>query len=276
MRYAVLGKPVAHSLSPAIQNAAFAAAGLDARYEAREVSAEELPAALESMRDEFLGLNLTSPLKEAVWPLLSSATPEASLLRSVNTLKRVEQGWEGHATDGLGFAAWAREVALPVAGRRVLLLGSGGAARAVAPYLASLGVSAVTVASRDSSRAASVTALAERRNGGTAWNAASLDAATEADGEGAFDLLVRALSTSEPAEGESAWWKRLAAGAPIVDLNYGTRAAATRRAAKEAGRLFHDGLGMLLHQGALSFTYWTEREAPLYAMRRALREAAPP
>lgn len=276
MRYAVLGRPVAHSLSPAIQNAAFAAAGLAARYEAREVSAENLPAVLGSMREEgFAGLNLTAPLKEAVWPLLSGATPEASLLRSVNTLKRVERGWEGHATDGLGFAAWAREIGLPVAGRRVLLLGSGGAARAVAPYLAALGASAVTVASRDASRAASVTALAERQNGGTAWSAASLDAAGEAEEGGEFDLLIRALSTPEPAEGERAWWRRLAAGAPIVDLNYGARATSTGRAAKDTGRPFHDGLGMLLHQGALSFTYWTGREAPLDAMRRALKEAAP-
>ncbi|HEU4724754.1 MAG TPA: shikimate dehydrogenase [Candidatus Eisenbacteria bacterium] len=274
MRFAVLGRPVAHSLSPAIQNAAFAAAGLDAVYETREVGAAELADALASLGAEgFAGLNLTAPLKEAVWPLLSGATPEASLLRSVNTLKRVGGGWEGHATDGLGFAAWAREVALPVAGARVLLLGSGGAARAVAPYLAALGASAVTVASRDASRAASVTALGERRNGGTGWSAASLDAAPEE--EEAFDLLVRALSVAELADGERAWWARLAEGAPVVDLNYGARAAAIRAAAAGAGRPFHDGLGMLLHQGALSFTYWTGREAPLEAMRRALKEAAP-
>ena len=131
MRYAVLGKPVSHSLSPAIQNAAFAAAGMNAVYEAREVSAAELPGVLEALHGEgFVGMNLTSPLKEAAWPLLSTATPEASLLRSVNTLKWGAPGWEGHATDGLGFAAWAREIALPVEGRRVLLLGSGEIGRA--------------------------------------------------------------------------------------------------------------------------------------------------
>ncbi len=273
MRYAVLGTPVSHSLSPVLQHAAFAAAGIAARYEARELAAEDLRAALPALHAEgFAGLNLTAPLKEAVWPLLARATPEAEMLRSVNTLKRIEGGWEGHATDGLGFLAWARELRLPLSGARVLLLGSGGAARAVAPYLAALGASAVTVAARDSSRAASVTAFGERRNGGTAWNAAPLDATAE-DGE--FDLLVRALSVSEFAAGEAGWWRRLTDAASVIDLNYGERASAARRAAKESGRPFEDGLGMLLHQGALSFTYWTGREAPLEAMRRALSRAAP-
>lgn len=273
MRYAVLGKPVSHSLSPALQNAAFAAAGMAAVYEARELSAEDLPAALPSLHEEgFAGLNLTSPLKEAVWPHLARATPEAALVRSVNTLKRVETGWEGHATDGLGFLAWAREIKLPLTGARVLLFGSGGAARAVAPYLAVLGASAVAVVARDAARAAAVTALGERQNGGTAWSAASLDAAPE---EGTFDLLVRALSVCTIVAGEAAWGSRLNEGASIVDLNYGARVDEVRRAAMAAGRPFHDGLGVLLHQGALSFSYWTGRDAPLEAMRRALAKAVP-
>ncbi len=271
MRYAVLGNPVSHSLSPVLQHAAFAAVGMAAVYEAREVTAEELGPALHALHDEgFAGLNLTAPHKEAVWPLLARATPEAELLRSVNTLKRSDAGWEGHATDGLGFAAWARELDLPVAGARVILLGSGGAAHAVAPYLAALGAAAVTVAARDASRAASVTARGDRRNGGTAWSASSLDSVVQ---EGGFDLLVRALSTTGLADGEAAWWGRLAAGAPVIDLNYGPRAAEIRHAAKAAGHPFEDGIGMLLHQGALSFTYWTDRAAPLEEMRRALAKA---
>lgn len=254
-----------------MQRAAFAAAGVTAVYEAREVTAEELGPALRALHIEgFAGLNVTAPHKEAVWPLLARATPEAELLRSVNTLKRLDAGWEGHATDGLGFAAWAREMKFPFAGARVILLGSGGAAHAVAPYLASLGAAAVTVAARDASRAASVTARGERRNGGTAWSASSLDSVADGDG---FDLLVRALSTTGLADGEVAWWRRLAAGAPVIDLNYGSRAAEIRHAAKAAGHPFEDGMGMLLHQGALSFTYWTERAAPLEEMRRALARA---
>ncbi|HET9952130.1 MAG TPA: shikimate dehydrogenase [Candidatus Eisenbacteria bacterium] len=271
MRFALLGSPVSHSLSPPMQDAAFRALGLDARYETREVEPRGLEEALETLHAEgYTGLNLTAPLKEAVWPLLRGATPEAESLRSVNTMKRLEQGWEGHATDGLGFAAWARDVSLVPRGARVLLIGAGGAARAAAPYLSALGASAVTVVARSASRAASVTALGERRNGGTGWSAMALGDAPE---EGAFDLLVRALSVPDLAAGEAAWWNALAGDAMVFDMNYGARAGAVRRAAAAAGRRHADGLGMLLHQGALSFTYWTGQEAPLEAMRLALERA---
>jgi shikimate dehydrogenase len=255
-----------------MQNAAFLALGLDASYETREVSPADLGEALAALHGEgFAGLNLTAPLKEAVWPLLVDSTAEAESLRSVNTLKRVATGWEGHATDGLGFAAWAREVSLVPRGARVLMIGAGGAARAAAPYLAVLGASAVTVVARSASRAAAVTTIGERRNGGTAWSAMALE--DEPD-EGPFDLLVRALSISELAPGEGAWWKSLAEGARIFDMNYGARCGAVRRAAGAAGLRHADGLGMLLHQGALSFAYWTGREPPIEAMRRALESAA--
>ena len=255
-----------------MQNAAFRALALDAKYDAREVAPPELEAVLEMLHEEgYAGLNLTAPLKEAVWPLLASATPEAESLRSVNTLKRLGKGWEGHATDGLGFASWARDVSLVTPRARVLVVGAGGAARAAAPYLAALGASAVTVIARSASRAAAVTALGERRNGGTAWSAMGLEDHPE---EGPFDLLVRALSIPTLASGEESWWNALAQGAVLFDMNYGSRADTVRRAA-DAAKLRHmDGLGMLLHQGALSFTYWTGREAPLDAMRLALERAA--
>ena len=272
-RYAVLGSPIAHSLSPPLQRAAFAALGIDATYEALEVRATELRASLGLLHSSgFSGLNLTSPLKEAVWPELKGATPEAERSRSVNTLKRVDGGWEGHATDGEGFVASVKETGLAFAGRRVAILGAGGAARAVAPMLAPLGASAVTVAARDASRAATVASQAERWNGGTAWSALSLGHRPPA---GSFEVLLRALSASELASGEEAWWDAIVPRGAVLDLNYGARAEATRRLAGARGLRFEDGRGMLLHQGALSFRYWTGQEAPLQAMRRALEDSIP-
>jgi len=271
VRYAVLGSPVSHSLSPLLQMAAFEAAGIDARYETRETAPSELAETLAALHEEaYAGLNLTAPLKEIVWPHLRRATPEAESLRSVNTLKRIEGGWEGHATDGLGFVDWAREGGFVAPRARVLLLGAGGAARAIAPYFPALGAAAVTVVARDASRAASVTALGERRNGGTAWSAMALGALPE---PGPFDLLVRALSVPAPAAGEEGWWGSLTREAAVVDLNYGDRAGVIGRLAAAAQLRYFDGLGMLLHQGALSFTYWTGQEAPLDVMRRALERA---
>ena len=255
-----------------MQRAAFAALGLDATYEALEVKPAELKASLSMLHGSgFRGLNLTAPLKEAVWPELRGATPEAERSRSVNTLRRVDGGWEGHATDGAGFAAWVREAGLRLSGARVTLLGAGGAARAVAPVLATLGASAVTVVSRDASRAASITALGERWNGGTAWSARSLRERPEG---ASCEVLLRTLSTPDFAAGEETWWDAIVAGGALLDLNYGDRAASTRLAAGKRGLRFEDGLGMLLHQGALSLRYWTGREAPLEPMRRALESAA--
>jgi shikimate dehydrogenase len=272
-RYAVLGSPIAHSLSPAMQRAAFAALGIDATYEALEVRPAELGATLGLLHSSgFRGLNLTAPLKEVVWSELRGATADAERSRSVNTLKRVDGGWEGHATDGGGFAASVKESGPAFAGARVALLGAGGAARAVGPMLAALGASAVTVAARDASRAAAIAAQAERSNGGTAWSALALGHAPPA---GSFEILLRALSAPELALGEEGWWDAVVPRGSVLDLNYGARVDLTRRLAGERGLRFEDGRGMLLHQGALSFQYWTGEEAPLGAMRRALEDSIP-
>jgi shikimate dehydrogenase len=124
--YAVIGHPVAHSLSPAMQNAAFDAAGIDAVYRAIDVPPERLEESLRALHAEGVaGLNVTLPHKEAVYRLLDDATPEARVAEAANTLRRVLGGWTGHATDGLGFLEWADALAVPLGGARVLLLGAG-------------------------------------------------------------------------------------------------------------------------------------------------------
>lgn len=276
-RYALLGFPTGHSLSPPMQAAAFAASGRSAVYEAIDVEPGGLGGALERLHAlGYAGLNLTAPHKERALRFAASVTPEGARLGSVNTMKRERGGWAAHATDGLGFEAWAREAALPLRAARVALLGSGGAARAIAPYLASLGAAAVVVVGRDAARVADVIAAAADEPGGAVWSAASWEARASrgAPGDrGAFDAIVRSLSVPEPVPGEEAWWLGVAPGGIAIDLNYGPRAGASRRRAEETGLRFEDGRGMLLHQGALSYSYWTGRPAPLEAMRRALEAA---
>ena len=268
--YAVLGHPVNHSLSPSMQNAAFRAAGIDATYVALDVPPERLAEVLRELHAAgFAGLNLTAPLKEVAWAHLQGATDEAKRSRAVNTLRRDETGWVGHATDGAGFAAWIASLGVVVNGARVLLLGAGGAARSIAPVLVSLGPAAVHVVSRDGDRARAV--AEEARRGAGASTEVTSAALGETVGKGpGWDLLVRALSSSTVDAAEAPWWERLDARAQVLDLNYGTRAVATRERAAAGKHRFEDGLGMLLHQGALSFEYWTGKPAPLEAMRAAL------
>lgn len=254
-----------------MQNAAFRAAGIDARYDAIEVPLDRLDRVLAELHAEgVLGLNLTLPLKERGYEIATTRTPEAERARAVNTLRREATGWAGHATDGLGFAAWIGELGLELEGARVLLLGAGGAASSVAPVLLDLGPAAVAIASRTQSRAWS---LAERLSRSVAVVAGGLEDEAEIARAGPFDALIRALTAEDVSEVEAKLWRSLEPRAPVLDLNYAERAARVRARCEKEGRPFEDGLGLLLHQGAVSFEFWTGRKAPLEAMREALRAA---
>ena len=270
--YAVLGHPVNHSLSPSMQNAAFRAVGIGAAYVALDVPPERLAEVLSELHAAgFSGLNLTAPHKEAAWALVQSTTDEAKRSGALNTLRRGESGWAGHATDGPGFAAWIAALGVALRGARVLLLGAGGAARSIAPVLASSEPAAIRVVSRDGGRARAV--ADEIRQGGGGRHAMEVTAAalTESKERGrGWDLLVRALSSTAVEAAEAPWWEQLDPSGLVLDLNYGPRAVATREKAAAGKHRFEDGLGMLLHQGALSFEYWTGKPAPLDAMRAAL------
>jgi shikimate dehydrogenase len=258
-----------------MQNAAFRAAGIPARYEALEVPLERLDDALARLHDEGMaGLNLTLPLKERGWALVSTRTPEAERAGAVNTLRREETGWTGHATDGLGFGAWIRELGHTLAGARVLLLGAGGAAASVAPVVLDHGPEALAIVSRTRERARG---LADRLVGeaGVPVMAGGLDSdLAEIERAGPFDILVRALTAEDVAESEASLWRALEPRAPVLDLNYAERAARVRARCEKESRPFEDGLGLLLHQGAFSFEFWTGRSAPIEAMREALQAAA--
>jgi shikimate dehydrogenase len=270
LRFAVLGFPARHSLSPRMHRAAFRALGMDATYEAIEVPPEGLEAELGRLHAEgFTGLNLTTPLKERAFALVATRTPEARAALAVNTLRREPEGWAGHATDGLGLEAWVREAGIQVRGARVLLLGAGGAARSIAPSLVRLGPASLDLVSRSAARARE---LAERvrtiAEGGFAVRAAALE--DEPPDEG-WDLLVRLLSTADVGPAEARWWDGLSERGAALEGNYEDRAAGARAVADARGIRFEDGIGLLLHQGARSFEFWTGDEAPLEAMREALR-----
>jgi shikimate dehydrogenase len=269
-RFAVLGFPARHSLSPRMHRAAFRVFGMDATYDAVEVSPDRLAAELDRLHaDGFVGLNLTAPLKERAAELAVKMTPEAIEAGAVNTLRREPKGWTGHATDGLGFESWVHEAGVSVTGARVLLLGAGGAARSIAGNLVRLAPEAVHVVSRGRARAEE---LAERMRalakGPLSLRASSLD---ETPADDRWSLLLRLLPTAEVGEREARWWDRLEAGAAVLEANYADRASGARARAAANMHRFEDGLGLLLHQGARSFTFWTGRDAPIDAMREALR-----
>ena len=153
-QYVVIGDPIQHSRSPAMQNAAFAFCGIDAHYSARRVPRGAVESFLEEARRELDGFNLTVPHKAAVIPFLDEITPEAAAAGSVNTVTVRGGRLAGDTTDGYGLEQALREhFRLSAAGRNILLLGSGGAAHAVAFHLAGLGARTIRILNRKREKA---------------------------------------------------------------------------------------------------------------------------
>jgi shikimate dehydrogenase len=273
-RYAVIGDPVGHSLSPAMHHAALAALGLDARYEAIHVRPEELAGFVVRARHEFAGFNATVPHKEALIPLLDEVAPAALAAGSVNTVSCRNGRLLGDSTDGYGLETALREAfEIDLAGQRLVFLGAGGTVRAVVPHFLRRGAAGVVVVNRTVDKAAALLA-----NLAPDFPDADLRAIAPSDGAAlraavaAAAVVVQATSLGL-RDGDPS---PLAAEFFLPDVGYFDtiyRDTAFLAAARERGCRCADGLGMLLHQGAASFRIWTGCEAPVEVMRHALAAA---
>ena len=267
----VIGDPVAHSLSPTLHNAAFEALGLDWVYVAFSVSrgrGAEAVAAVSALG--LAGLNVTMPHKEDVAGACDELTPDAAALRSVNTVVALPDGRTlGDSTDGPGFLDALAEEKIDVPGKPVLVLGAGGAARAVILALGRAGAT-VTVAARRPEAGEAAAALAP---GATAVPLAAVAAGGSA-AQAAFAVIVNAtplgMSGGDPLPVDP---EALHGKQAVVDLIYHPADTPLLTAARSKGALAVNGLGMLLHQAARSFTLWTGQPAPIDAMRAAVTAA---
>jgi shikimate dehydrogenase len=272
----LLGQPVAHSLSPALHNAAFAASGMDAQYEAWDVSHDQLPATFERLRSaDCLGANVTAPHKQAVIPLLDVVSATARALGAVNTIVNDHGQLSGSNTDAAGLARWMRAAGISAGGERCLVLGAGGAARATVWALSELGASSILVLNRTLAHAeALVTALSGDIGSysGVELHAGGL---SEAAGPSTapWRVIVNATSLGHhggaPLVHPSCYSRQTVA----VELVYNPPETDFMVAARAAGARAENGLGMLVHQAALAFERWTGQPAPLGAYEAAARHA---
>jgi shikimate dehydrogenase len=267
----VIGWPVAHSLSPAIHNSAFEALGLDWVYVPLPVRPGRVPDALAGLVGLGLaGANVTMPHKTAIADLLEDLSEDARRLQAVNTILVGGDRLAGHNTDAPGFDRFLRrDAGFDPAGRSALLFGAGGAARACALALARGGLRVLTVAVREPDRA-----------GGVAGSIEGFDTELEvvrievAPGRPS-DLVVNA--TPLGARGERLPLPPLGPETLGVDLLYHPRQTPLQAAVRAAGGAAFGGMGLLLHQAALSFELWTGQPAPLDVMSAAaLAEVADP
>jgi shikimate dehydrogenase len=278
----LIGHPVAHSRSPALQQAALDACGIAARYALWDTPPAALAARVAALRAPgVLGANVTVPHKLAVLPLLDALAPSAARLAgAVNTIvveRDAGTRLVGHSTDVSGLRAALGEVGATLAGQRVVLLGAGGAAHAVAGLALDDGARSVTVAAR---RPEASVELVEHVRQRLPESAASLVATPLAGDAPAAalaecDLLINATSAGmDGADPCSLFDLALLARCPpdalVCDLVYAPAETPLLHAARARGLRTLNGLPMLLHQGAAAFTLWTGRPAPLAVMRAAL------
>lgn len=285
-RLAVLGHPVAHSRSPAMQNAALAALGLGKEwiYEAIDVAPEEFEGRVRAMPGEgFAGANVTVPHKEAALALADVPSATAKAIGAANTLVFAEGRVQAHNTDADGFLG---VLSASPEGKRALVLGAGGAARAVVWALAREGAG-VKVWNRTKTRARQI--QIELSDTFKVQDSLEIEAndAVRAEGsievsdddvefdQSGYDLIVN--TTAVGLHGEDPFAQLplaptgFAAGQTVVDMVYGAAPSPLLAAATDAGATVVDGLEILVRQGALSLQIWTGRDAPLDVMRTAAR-----
>ena len=244
---AVIGSPVRHSLSPALHNAAFAAAGLDWRFVALEVAPGAAGDAIAAMRTLGIrGFAVTTPHKADVAAAVDEVDAASAVLRSVNTVVLREDGSTfGVSTDGDGFVDSVRAAGADPTGRRVVVLGAGGAARSIVDALGRAGAADVAVVNRSAVNAQAAAALAPQGRVGSPADVATADVVVNATSVG----MGSGECPLDPA--------LLHPGLVVADIVYHPLDTALLRAARAVGASIVDGLGMLVHQAARQQLLWT-------------------
>jgi len=276
LQLAVLGDPVAHSASPPMHMAALAAHGLPHVYGRLHITPAEFTEAASLLKTTgFVGVNLTIPHKTAILPLLDHIDPHAHTMGAVNTVAFHSGSATGYNTDGKGLVrAIAEDLHAPLGELHALILGAGGGAgRAVALQCALEGCPSITLVNRTLEKAANLAdeIMALGRNGPPPQITAlaSNDPALEAHTQSA-DIILQCSSLGMTAGDPSPINRRFLKRSHLVYDSIYSRPTQLLEDAKAVGAKSANGLGMLLHQGALAFEIWFQRPAPVEVMRTAL------
>jgi shikimate dehydrogenase len=271
----VIGNPVAHSVSPAMHNAAIASLGLDYVYVPFRVEQRDVGCAVEAIRAlGIVGMNVTVPHKEAVLGLMDDVSEDARVVGSVNTITNAGGILRGDSTDGRGFMRSLRELGIEPNGLKAAVVGAGGSAKATVFALASAGAK-VAILNRTRERAVELAEKISAVLGNGVINACGLDPESVKQALGNAELLVNCTSVgmypnplAMPVPKEA-----LHPGLLVYDQVYNPRRTLLLKTAEEIGARTGSGLKMLVYQGAISFEKWTGVEPPVDVMEQAGLEA---
>jgi shikimate dehydrogenase len=270
--YGVFGDPVKHSKSPLMLNRAFREAGVPAVYAAFHVRPEGLAEAVRGVRAMgFGGINVTIPHKVAVMELMDELDETAAAIGAVNTVVHRDGRLIGYNTDGIGYVrSLKEETGMTVEGKRIAVIGAGGAARGIVYALLKEGPERVLVLNRTVSSAERLAADMGRYGAVEGWGLAEL-----AKMKDEIDLLINTTSVGMHPHTEEMPVPAdlLASRMTVSDIVYNPRRTKLLAEAEARGLRTHGGLGMFVYQGAYAFEYWTGRPAPVAAMREAVERS---
>ncbi|MEO2066019.1 MAG: shikimate dehydrogenase [Desulfurobacteriaceae bacterium] len=269
--YGIIGYPVKHSLSPLMQTSAFQELGLDAVYVPFEVPPENLEDAVKGLRAlSVRGFNVTVPHKEKVAQLVDYLTEDAEILGAVNTVKNEGGELTGYNTDAEGFLRSLIEEGVELEGKRALMFGAGGAARAVGYALLKGGVKFLNIVNRSFSKAKKVAEILGKRGNVLVY---PLKEGTVETLLKDTDIIVNTTSVGmKEGDPQLFDYSKIPSGITVVDIIYNPPQTPLLKAANEKGCKTINGLGMLVHQGAVAFEIWTGKKAPVEKMKKVLEE----
>ena len=272
-------KPASHSLSPLMHNLAFSHWGIEAVYLAFEVDQTNLRQAVESIRTlDMLGVNVSMPNKTGVLAYLDQLSPEAELIGAVNTIVHQEQRLIGYNTDGMGFVRSVNETGHPIKNQKIVVLGAGGAAKAIVVQMALEGAQEITIYKRLNATFLPLKEYFVKVSEKTGCPIRLHDYADES--QLALDLsqanlLINATDIGMGSKKDQlpiADVKLLHSQLAVFDLIYSPSETRLIQEAKKMGIKAYNGLGMLIHQGAIAFELWTHREMPVQNIREQLEQ----
>lgn len=269
LKLGVIGDPIAHSKSPVMHNAALKEQGIDGEYAALHVTPQRLEAMIRSVREDgYRGINVTIPHKENVMRYLDELGEDARRIGAVNTIVNENGRLIGRNTDGIGYVrSLKEEAAAELQGRRIVVLGAGGAARGIVYALAGESPERITLLNRTTERAEQ---LAREWSDLADLTALPLERAAEALQHADIVINTTSVGMHPHVDGLPLDPVRLRGTEIVSDLIYNPLETRLLRLAREKGCRTHGGLGMFVYQGAYAFEYWTGVPAPVEAMRGAV------
>lgn len=265
--YGIVGNPVSHSFSPEMQTHAFQHLDLNAVYLPFPVKEPDLSKLLDAFWVMGVqGFNVTVPYKEKIVGLLSELSEEARFLGSVNTVRRTDQGWKGFCTDGFGFTRALTIKGIALQGKNIVLLGAGGAAKAISFALANAGVNQIVIINRTQEKASDLQKRLLDFN-------PSLNVSVNPTSHSAHDILINSTSVGMNGEDIPAAAELVLSSQLVIDIIYNPPLTALLKTAKNAGIAIYNGIDMLLYQGVEAFEIWTGKQAPVQVMFDSLKKS---